>query len=149
MSIQEENDITITQLVLSGVTHVRDSQTIAQDAGRTTPLVNRTVMAKITATGLWIPLTVVAGAITDGTDFPRGIYSGEDIPAATLVAGNVTNVNIVVSGPCTVDEDLLVLENSLTLDTEIDRTDETIRDSLTKISIVPEKTEYVSEHENS
>lgn len=151
MGIQERNDISIKQFLLSGSTHVRDGQVIAQDAGRATALVNRTVMAQYSSgasKGKWVPLTDVT-AVTDGSDYARGIYVGEDIAAASLVAGDVANNNIIVSGPCTLDKDLLVLENSLTLETQCDRNLDTIEDMLIKIGIIPEATEYVSEVENS
>jgi hypothetical protein len=148
MPVQSRNDVTINRLFLSGDLAVEDSATLLTDAGRTTPLVNRTVMAKDPTLKKWVPLTDVAAV--DGTDTPRGIFIGDDITAAALVAGDVLNQSIVVAGSVgTFDRDLIVLENSLTLDTEIVAGLKTIEDALRELGLVPESVEYVSQHENA
>ena len=88
---------------------------IAQDAARSTTLAQFTLMGKIAASGKWTPLTDLA-AVTGVVD-TLGIYVGDDIAAATLVAGDVENCKIIKAGfPLFVDPAQLVLENSLTLD---------------------------------
>jgi hypothetical protein len=92
----------------------RTGFTAAQDAQRATAVANLTVMAK-DSTGKLIPLT--DNTAVDGTQIPVGILRGS-IPAADLVAGNVTNVEMFISGKY-FNEDDITLENSLTLDSEI------------------------------
>ena len=114
MSVQNRTDFTNYVFVRSGSTFTRENETILQDAARATPLLKFTVMAQIAATKKWVPLTDVAAL--DGTNTARGIYVGEDITAAALVAGDVTVCPILVGFGCTVDRQLIVLENALTLD---------------------------------
>lgn len=114
MSVQNRTDFTNYPFIRSGVTLTRENETILQDAGRTTPLLKNTVMAQVAASKKWVPLTDVA-ALT-GANTARGVYIGEDITAAALVAGDVAVCPILVGFGCTVDRQLIVLENSLTLD---------------------------------
>jgi hypothetical protein len=60
--------------------------------------------------------TVTAGAVLTGANLPQGIYVGDAVTGAALVAADVTGADIIVAD-CIVDEDQLVLENSLTLAT--------------------------------
>lgn len=124
-------------LYMSGMAISKDQETILQDAGRTTPLVFGTVMAKIAATGKWVPLINVA--LTTGAGVARGIFVGADITAAALVAGDVIDVPIVVGGDSlVVDENLITLENSLTLATVVETGTvqaRTIEDDLINVGI--------------
>lgn len=113
MTVQARTDQTNFPFILSGNTFTKDSETILTDGVRSTPLLPRTVMAQVAASRKWVPLTDVAAL--DGTNAARGIYMGDSITAAALVAGDVTNCPILVGGCCTVDGGLLVLENSLTI----------------------------------
>ena len=92
---------------------------IFKDAGRSTPLLSRTVMAKIGATQKWMPFTDEAAV--DGTAIPQGIYMGPDIPAADIAAADVVDNQILV-GAAFFDVNQLVIENSKTLDTLINAT---------------------------
>jgi len=92
----------------------RTGFTASQDAQRATAVANLTVMAK-DSTGKLIPLT--DNTAVDGTQIPVGILRGS-IPAADLVAGNVTNVEMYIEGKY-FNEDDITLENSLTLASEI------------------------------
>ena len=80
----------------------------------------------LTGTGV-----ITVAATGDGTDFPAGIYIGDTILTADLVAGDVTNRKIWIKGaPMVLDEDKVVLENSLDLDDVITVTGKTIRQHL-------------------
>lgn len=119
MAVQGRTDFKNFALVLSGETFVRDSETLLTNGARATVLKYGTLMAQVASTKKWVPLTDVAAAAT-GENTARGIYVGDDIAAATLVAGDVTNCPIIVAGgPATVDSSLLVLENSLTINSVV------------------------------
>jgi len=90
--------------------------------------------------------TATAGTGGTGVDLPQGIYMGEDVTAAALVAGDVVDAPILLFG-AVVDEDKLVLENSLDLDDVAGAGDpgaKTIRDILRTISIIPRSTRTTS-----
>lgn len=115
MAVQGRTDFTNYPFWIGGDPIHRDAETIKQDAGRATVLKKFTVMAQVASTRKWVPLTDVAAAAT-GENVARGIYIGEDIAAATLVAGDVVNCPIVVGGALAIfDTQQVVLENSLTL----------------------------------
>lgn len=137
MSVQVTTQNNTLDLYMSGMAISKDQETLLQDAGRATPLVFGTVMAKIAATGKWVPLTNVA--LTTGAGVARGIFVGADIAAADLVAGDVVDQPIVVGGDAlVVDENLITLENSLTLATVVEGTTvqaRTIEDDLINVGI--------------
>ncbi len=122
---------------------------LSQDAGRTTVLASKTLMAKIAATQKWEPFTDETA--TDGTAIPQGIYVGPDITAAALVAGDITDNQILV-GAALIDKNQLVIENSKTLDTVINATGaadniniKTVRDYLADKGLFVEDTTDISE----
>ena len=88
--------------------------TMATIADRATAIADKTIVAKNSA-GKLVPLSD-ATAI-DGTQIPVGILRGT-IPAADISADDVENVELYISGKF-FDEAYLVLENSLTLNSEI------------------------------
>jgi len=63
--------------------------------------------------------TATAGTGEDGSSIPSGIYIGESIPAADLVAGDVTGRMVLLGGNVVVDTEQVVLENSLTLNSVV------------------------------
>lgn len=88
-------------------------------------------------------LTTV-GTVTDATgetsvSIPAGLFVSDDITAASLVAGDVTNQNLLVGSDYQVDEDQIVLENSLTLASVVVATGKTIREHLQDMGIYPTK----------
>lgn len=89
----------------------RTGYTAAQDADRETAVADLTVMSK-DADGKLIPLSV--NTAVDGTQIPVGILRGS-IPAADLVADDVENVELYISGKYFNEADL-VLEGDLDLD---------------------------------
>lgn len=82
-------------------------------------------------------VTVATGEIT--ASIPAGIYMGDDIAAATIVAGDITNQDLLIGDDKMIDEDLIILENSLTLASVISATGLTIRQHLQNIGIYPRK----------
>lgn len=124
MAGQASLSIDITPLVLSGVPYFKTG-TLEQDAGRSDPLEVYTVLGYIGgATKKWVPLTDIDAL--DGSNKPAGIYVGPELTAAAIAAGDVTlqDAAIIVGGMgCVLDQNKLVFENSLTLDTDIDYID--------------------------
>jgi len=116
MAVQGRTDFTNYPFWIGGASAVlltRDNETILQNGARATVLKKYTVMAQVAATKKWVPLTDVAAV--DGSNTARGVYVGGDIAAAALVAGDVVGP-IAVGGLTMFDASLVVLENSLTLD---------------------------------
>lgn len=106
-------DISTRPFVLHSYPANRKKVTIKQDVYRTEDLAPYTVLGRIAATGLYVPLTDVEA--TDGSAIPAGIYIGDGITAAELVAGNVTDCPVLTSG-ARFDEGQLVLENDVDID---------------------------------
>jgi hypothetical protein len=73
-------------------------------------------MSKVAASQKWVPFTDETA--TDGTAIPQGIFLGDDVPAADLVAGDVVDQSILV-GNALYDLAQLVIENSKLLTTVI------------------------------
>ena len=126
---------------------------ILQDAGRSAVLAFGTVMAKVAATQKWVPFTDETAV--NGSAVPAGIYIGPDIAAADIVAGDVTENQILV-GAAFIDLNQLVIENSKTLDTVINATGgadniliQTVRDFLANRGIFAEDTVDISSFENA
>ena len=92
--------------------------------------------------------TVTAGTGNNGENIPTGIYLGDSITAAELVAGNVVNRPVLVGGCCTVDEDQLVFEGGLTLNSVVVSEFCTIRSQLASRGIYCEDTENITNFEN-
>lgn len=116
MAMQNQLDNSTRPFILYNYPSNRKKGTIKKDTGRTAVLKQYTVLGKIAATGLYVPLT--SATATDGSAIPAGIYIGEDIAAETLAAGNVTDCDILTSG-ARFDAGQLVIENSLTLNTVV------------------------------
>jgi hypothetical protein len=150
MAFQARQDNTTEPLILDGYSFTREA-VIAQDAGRTTDLLNRTIMAKNAGTRQWVPFNALAD--TEGESVPRGIYLGEDIAAADLVDGDIEDIVIMTGGACTVNENLVVWDDD-TLDADSVVAPGTIeartaRDALVESAgIFLEDTVSISEHEN-
>jgi hypothetical protein len=107
MAVSSRQDNTTEPLILTENSLVKN-ETIATNAGRTTPLLYGTVMAKLSANGQWTPFISVAGV--DGSAIPRGIYLGDDIAAADIAAGIVEDCPILM-GNATVNESLVVFDD--------------------------------------
>ena len=123
MAVQSRADFNSKKFFLGrqgGVTKMKE--TIIQIGAHSCDLVQFTLMAQIAASEKWIPWTTVTAV--DGTAYPTGIYTGDDIPEATIQAGDVTDRMILVFD-MEFDEGMLVIENSLTLATVIATSDAT------------------------
>lgn len=151
MPVQGRLNINTTGFVIYEYPASReDDAVILQDAGRVAVLAQFTLMGKIAATGKWAPFddpTVVTGVAEH-----FGIYMGDDIAAADLVAGDVIDVPIVYGG-MKFDEDKLVFDDGVdTLDTVIGAASiaaRTVRDALAKQTLIPQKTDSSSAFENA
>jgi len=149
MPVQSERDSSNVPFILSGISFVSEAETLLQDAGRATPLVYGTLMAKVAASQKWVPF--IDETETDGAAIPQGIYLGADITAAELVAGDVVDRPILEGGSLTIDVQQLVIENSKLLTTVITvgTTDlRTVRDHLMAKGIFTETTVDITEFEN-
>ena len=109
MAVQNRQDNTTEPLILSENSLVRNVD-IAANAQRATDLLQYTVMAEIAGTNQWVPFNAVNGV--DGSAIPRGIYLGDDIPAADLVAGVIEDVPMLV-GNATVNASLVVFDDDI------------------------------------
>lgn len=151
MAMQGRLDQTNFQFIREGDSRVKDNETLLQDAGRAADLKQFTVMGKVAASGKWVPLTDLAAV--DGTAIARGIYLGDDVATADLVAGDVEGALILVGGNCTVDSSLLVFENALTLASVRDTADLgdacVVEDDLARFGIFTESVIDIDELENS
>jgi hypothetical protein len=98
----------------------------------------------ITADGDYKPLTT--GAV-DGSARVAGIYLGEEITAAAIVAGDVVDRPMLTGGTCTVDGSQLVLEGGLTVASVLP-SGLTVRDELALLGIFVEDTINIDELEN-
>lgn len=88
--------------------------------------------------------TVTAATGQASTAVPIGIFVGEAIAAADLVAGDVTDQVVAEYGdPATFDVDKLILENSLDIDDVVQSTGKTIRQHLTEIGLIASTTDEI------
>lgn len=99
----------------------------------------------VSADGDYVPLVI--DDLLGGAEF-AGIYMGDSITAAAIVAGDVSNCPMLVGGRCSVDENQLVLENSLTLSTVLP-SGKTIREEMEDAGIYVEATIDIDEYENT
>ena len=150
MGVQVVGNVDTTQFILYTFPSLRkDDAVILQDAGRATPLVQYTLMAKIAATGKYVPYTDETAV--DGTAIPAGIYMGDDIAAADLVAGDVVDAPILFFGARFADTKL-VIENSKLLTTIIavgTINARTVEDELVRLTLIPENFVNISNFENT
>jgi hypothetical protein len=150
MAVQSESNNSTVPFILSGISFVSEAETLLTDAGRATPLVHGTLMAKVAASGKWVPFTDETAV--NGTAIPQGIFIGSDIAAADLVAGDVVDQPILEGGALTIDVQQLVIENSKLLTTVITvgTTDlRTVRDHLMNKGIFTESTVDITGFENA
>ena len=153
MSMQARSDLNNNPFILAGVSFVKNDQTVLQDASRSTVLAKHTVMAKIAASGKWVPVNSMTA--TDGGSIAAGIYVGDDIAAADLVSGDVSGAAILVGGNFVYNSDMLVLENSLTLSSAFAASDatnvyfkQTLEDFLENKGMFAESTVDIAGYEN-
>jgi hypothetical protein len=87
-----------------------------QDGSRSIDLEQYTVMAKRASSQKW--RSFVNETATNGEAIPQGIYVGPTIPAADIVAGDVSGLSILIADAW-FDQNMLVFENAKSLTTVI------------------------------
>ena len=98
----------------------------------------------VTVNGKSVPFDATAA---DGSEIVTGIFMGEDIAAATIVAGDVEQNPVIFTG-IVFDAAKLVFDNGAdTLDTVLS-TGKTIRDTLRALDLIPTITHVDSAQEN-
>ena len=148
MKVQERTDIANIPFLRQGPVVSIDDAVVAQDAGRATDLLAKTLMSYNPTTQKWVPFTDETAS--DGTQFPKGILVNT-IETAKLVAGDVSDV-MIWTGRAIIDGAQLVIENSLTLDTIVNvpaGLNTSVKDLLKQIGIFTESTVDVDGFENS
>ena len=98
----------------------------------------------VTAVNKWVPLDPAA---LDGSEIFAGIFMGDNITAAALVAGDVEDNPVLVGGACTIDTEQLIFENSATLAT-LQSNGKTIEQSMAEYGIFAESTVDIDSYEN-
>lgn len=73
-----------------------DSEVVSSYAGATVPLQKNTLMARDNTNQEWVPFENPAA--TDGKGTPAGIFLGEEISAADLIAGSTSGQPILIIG---------------------------------------------------
>ena len=99
----------------------------------------------VTEVGKYIPLDPAA---LDGSQLFAGIYLGEEITAAALIAGDIATSPMLVGSNCTIDEDQLVFENAAAL-TTLQSDGKTIEQAMASYGIFAEATIDIDEYENA
>jgi len=152
MAVQTKLNNTSMPFILEGQSFVKTG-TIVKDAARTTVLKQFTVLAKVASSRKYTPY--VSATQTTGASMPLAIYLGPDIAAADLVAGDVEDLDILVGGGCTVDENQVVFDDdTLSADTVVNAAAAnpymvmTARDCLGMFGIYLQDTTDISEFEN-
>jgi len=148
MAVQSNSTIDTTPFFLyGGPALIEDNETMVTTVAGP-DIVNNTVLAQDPTTQKWTP--IINAAATDGNGWPRGIYQGETILAATIQAGDVTGIHVIVGAETAlhVDEAKLVFEaGTLDLDTELGVADAagvnkmTMRKALHQLNIYPQPTQ--------
>ncbi len=152
MAVQTKLNNTSMPFILEGQSFVKTG-TIVKDAARTTVLKQFTVLAKVASSRKYTPY--VSATQTTGASMPLAIYLGPDIAAADLVADDVDDLDILVGGGCTVDENQVVFDDdTLSADTVVNAAAAnpymvmTARDCLAMFGIFMQDTTDISEFEN-
>jgi len=149
MTVQIRADYANVAFIRSGLGLTKQDETLLTDAGRTTPLLYGTLMAKVAASQKWVPFTDETA--TNGSAIPQGVYVGDEVTAASLVAGDVEDASILV-GDAILDGNQIVIENSKTLVTvvTVGTTDlRTVEDHLANRGLFIEDTIDIDEFENA
>ena len=150
MSVQVSKNESRKPFILDGsLTVSRGDQVLLTDAGRVSDLVFGTLLSKTAATGKWGPFTDETAV--DGTALPSGVYIGNDIAAADIVAGDVSDINVLLGGDAKLDVTQLVIENGKLLTTVIAAGTveaRTVEDELRKIGLFMGDVEDTTSFEN-
>lgn len=143
MAFQARQDYDITPILRFGEALIKDNETFTQDVGRSGDLATYTVLSRDPAND---QLEVLDLAATDGTEIPAGL-SAQSATEADIQAGNITGFQLYIKTG-RIDEAAIVVEGS-TLDAEITNQNQTVRDMLIKMDIIPEPGQDMDRYENS
>jgi hypothetical protein len=113
--------------------------------GATDFIVGDKFTIEATVVGKWAAFDPDA---VNGANIPKGIYQGYEIAAATIVAGDVLDLPMLVGGACTIDGNQLTIEGGATKDTVLS-SGKTIEETLFEIGIFIEDTVDIDEFENA
>ena len=116
------NGTFVIQSASRGLPESRITVLSAVSGGSGTDISGASFLNGLSGTG-----TVTAATGEVSGSIPAGLLWNNTILAATIAAGDVTNQNILVGKTVELDEDKVVLENSLTLDTVVTPLGKTIR----------------------
>lgn len=140
------NDLVMTAGAGAATTFLVAGMTFIITDGATDFIVGDKFALTVSAVNKYLPLDLTE---VNGVEIPKAIFMGDAIATADIVAGDVEDQLIMIGGSLVfVDENQIVLENSLTLDTVLTSGD-TIREALLKIGIIAEDTEDISGYENA
>lgn len=99
----------------------------------------------VTANGKWVPFDPTA---VDGGEIPKAVLMVDDVTAAALVAGDVTDQTLLVGAATTIDASQVVFDDgSSTLGTVLNN-GKTVGDALAEIGIFTEETVDIAGFEN-
>lgn len=150
MSVQNRQDQSNKPFILdSGLAVTKGSGILLTDGGRATPLLFGTLLAEISATGKLVPYSDETAV--DGTATPAGIYIGNDIPAADIVAGDIEDLQYLKGCSVLIDKEQLVIENAKTISTVIGAGSvgaKTVEKSMNELGIFLGSSENITEFEN-
>lgn len=121
MGVQGRLNNDNTPFILRGTGFTKNNETLLTDGGRVGDLVQYTLLARLVATGKWVPFTSEV-VVETGASVPQGIYVGDDIAEADIQAGDVEQLSVLVGGNLTYDDTKLVIENGKLLTTPIKAT---------------------------
>ena len=111
MAVQARLDQANIPFILEGKPFVAMGQTLLTIGARTVPLYTHTIMCQIASTRKWAPWLQANLGGTTGTQYPLGIYMGDDLTAAQIAAADVLNLPILVGGSgVVIDEGQLVFD---------------------------------------
>lgn len=149
VQVRKDHD-TSPFIIKGGVSSIQ--AVLLQNGGRSQPLLTNTLLGKISASQKLVPYTNEAAV--DGSALPAAIYTGPEIPAADLVAGDVTGAFVLLSdawfdeGKMVFDDDGVTprtFDTVITIGTNDKRT---VRDHLRSLGLIPTLTETSSGVEN-
>lgn len=137
MVVQARVNLTTADFIRSGRVRVRNGQTLLTDAGRSGDLAPFTLMAYNPTSKKWVPFTDETA--TTGEQYPTGI-SIFTVTEAAIKAGDVTDFYVYSGGDFSFDQNMLVIENSKTLDTIINvpaNSNTSVKEYLAKLGMHP------------
>jgi hypothetical protein len=100
----------------------------------------------IAANGKWVPFDPSA---VDGAEIPLGIFCGDTIATASLVAGDITDQPIYEGGTFTFDSQQLVFDDGVSTLATVTGNGMTVQDALGALGMFAENTVDIDELENS